>query len=188
MRIAVDRPFVFSNLEVPVRKSFACFVAACVVVAFAFVGNAGAQAPQPVAPSTGPKVNVDEVLKSMRADMQGARADVMAKNLTLTADQASKFWPVFNQYQKEQNVIMDEQLKGIQSYVDSYRTLDNAGALALMTAHLDRDAKMTALRLRWLGEFQKVVPANIAARAMQIDRRLSMLAQLEISSQIPLVH
>ena len=86
------------------RKTVACFVAGCVVGVFAFVGAAGAQAPQPVAASS-----------------------------------------------------------------------------------LDRDAKMTALRLHWLGEFQKVVPANIAARAMQIDRRLSMLAQLEISSQIPLV-
>jgi Spy/CpxP family protein refolding chaperone len=171
-----------------VRKTFACFVAACVVGVFAFVGVAGAQAPKPVAASSVPKVNVEEVLKSMRADIQSARADVMAKNLTLTADQASKFWPVFNQYQKEQNVIMDEQLKGIQKYADSYQTLDNAGAMALINAHLDRDAKMTALRLHWLGEFQKVVPANIAARAMQIDRRLSMLAQLEISSQIPLVH
>ena len=169
------------------RKSFAIFAAACLIGVSAFVGTA-AQAPQPVAASTTPKVNVEEVLKSMRADMQTARADVMAKNLTLTADQAAKFWPVFNQYQKEQNVIMDEQLKSIQGYTETYRTLDSAGAMALITAHLDRDAKMTALRLHWLGEFQKAVPANIAARAMQIDRRLSMLAQLEISSQIPLVH
>jgi hypothetical protein len=124
----------------------------------------------------------------MRADMQSSRADIMAKNLTLTADEAGKFWPVFAQYQKEQNVIMDEQLKSIQKYAETYQTLDDAGALALVNALLDRDAKMTALRLHWLGEFQKVVPAKIAARAVQIDRRLSTLAQLEISSQIPLVH
>jgi hypothetical protein len=36
---------------------------------------------------------------------------------------------------------------------------------------------MTALRKKWLGEFQKVVPAKIAARAMQIDRRLSNAAR-----------
>ena len=171
------------------RKSFAIFAAACLIGVSAFVGTA-AQAPQPVAASnaTTPKVNVEEVLKSMRADMQTARADVMAKNLTLTADQAAKFWPVFNQYQKEQNVIMDEQLKGVQKYVESYNTLDDAGALALMTAHLDRDARMNALRTRWLKEFQSVLPVKIAARAMQIDRRLSNVAQLEISSKIPLIH
>jgi Spy/CpxP family protein refolding chaperone len=155
-------------------------------------GAAGRQAQTPPAgqnpPASEKAPSVEEVLKSMRADMQSTRADIMAKNLTLSAEQASKFWPVFEKYQKEQNVIMDEQLKSIQKYVDSYETLDDAGARAFITAHLDRDAKMTALRQKWLPEFEKVVPAKIAARAMQIDRRLSNLAQLEISSQIPLVH
>jgi len=75
---------------------------------------------------------------------------------------------------------MDEQLKSIQKYAETYQTLDDAGALALINALLDRDAKMTALRQHWLGEFQKVVPTRIAARVVQIDRRLSNLAQLEI--------
>ena len=57
----------------------------------------------------------------------------MAKNLTLSADQAAKFWPVFENYQKEQNLIMDAQLKGIQKYVEGYKTLDDAGALASST-------------------------------------------------------
>jgi Spy/CpxP family protein refolding chaperone len=168
-----------------VRKSLAWFVAVCVVGVSGLVGAAGRQAPQA---SEAPKVNVEEVLKAMRADMQATRADMMAKNLTLTAEQAGKFWPLFEKYQKEQNVIMDAQLKGIQKYAETYQTLDDATATSLMTAHLDRDEKMTALRLHWLSEFQKVVPAKIAVRAMQIDRRLSMLAQLELSEQIPLVH
>jgi len=83
---------------------------------------------------------------------------------------------------------MDAQLKNIQKYAETYQTLDDAGAMALVTAFLDRDEKMTALRKQWLGEFQKVVPGGIAARAMQIDRRLSNLAQIQLSSQIPLVH
>jgi len=174
-----------------VRKSLVCLVAVCFVGLSTLAGAtraqappAGAQAPQ----AGGPTPSVEDVLKSMRADMQSSRADIMAKNLTLTAEQAAKFWPVFEKYQKEQNVIMDEQLKSIQKYAETYQTLDDAGALALVNALLDRDAKMTALRQQWLGEFQKVVPAKTAARAVQIDRRLSTLAQLQISSQIPLIH
>jgi len=112
----------------------------------------------------------------------------MAKNLTLTADQAAKFWPVFNAYQKEQNAIMDDQLKGVQKYADSSETLDDAGALALMRAHFDRDAKMNALRQKWLGEFQKVLPTKLAVRAMQIDRRLSLAYQMQMLAKIPLAH
>jgi len=167
-----------------VRKTLLCLVAIGLVGLSALAGAARRQAPQAGTPAP----PVEEVLKSLRADMQGSRADIMAKNLTLTAEQAGKFWPVFDKYQKEQNVIMDDQLKSIQKYAESYQTLDDAGALALINALLDRDAKMTTLRQQWLGEFQKVVPAKIAARAVQIDRRLSTLAQLQISSQIPLIH
>jgi hypothetical protein len=57
-----------------------------------------------------------------------------------------------------------------------------------MKAHMDRDAKMNALRQKWLGEFQKVLPTKLAVRAMQIDRRLSLAAQMEVASQTSLVH
>jgi len=47
---------------------------------------------------------------------------------------------------------------------------------------------MNELRQRWLGQFQQVLPTRLAVRAMQIDRRLSLLAQLELTTRIPLVH
>ena len=169
------------------RRTLSCLVVVSFIATAVASGQAQAPAKQVSATtSTGP--TIDEVLKSVREDMQGARSDIMAKNLTLTADQAAKFWPAFSAYQKEQNVIMDEQLKGIHKYIENSETLDDAGALSLMQAHLQRDAKMLALRQKWLTQFQKVLPTKLAVRAMQIDRRLSLAAQMEVASQIPLVH
>jgi Spy/CpxP family protein refolding chaperone len=157
----------------------ACFAAA----------SAQAQTPaQPASTTTETGAKVDDVIQSMRLDLQSSRADIMAKNMTLTAEQAAKFWPVFNAYQKEQNGIIEGQLRDIKKYVESYDTLSDAGALALMQAHFTRDTKMNALRQKWLGEFQKVLPTKLAVRAMQIDRRLSLAAQTEVTSRIPLVH
>jgi hypothetical protein len=53
---------------------------------------------------------------------------------------------VFEKYQKEQNAIMDAQMKGIQQYAEKYDSLDDASALSLMKAHLDRDRRMVTLR------------------------------------------
>lgn len=143
---------------------------------------------RPASSTAQPAGTEEDVLKAGREDLQRSRADVMAKNLTLTAEQAAKFWPAFETYQKEQNAIIDQHLKRIQAYADSYKTLDDAAALAFINAHFDRDEKMDALRRKWLAEFQKVVPTRVAVRAIQIDRRLSMLAQAALSSQIPLVY
>ena len=95
---------------------------------------------------------------------------------------------MYESYQTKQNVIMDDQLKGIQKYIENFDGLDDAGALALINGHIDRDARMAALRQQWLGEFQKVVGPKVAARAMQIDRRLSLVHQLQFASKIPLIH
>jgi len=138
--------------------------------------------------STAAPTSIEEVLVAVRSDLQGERADIMAKNLTLTSEQAAKFWPLYEAYQKEQNVIMDEQLRGIQRFIENFDTLDDAGALGLAHAHLDRDARMAALRQKWLGEFQKALNTKLAVRVMQIDRRLSLAHQVMFTSKIPLAH
>jgi len=165
------------------RYSVALLAAVCL---FNVVGVSGiaAQQAQPVSPTP---AAVDEVLATLRSDMQATRADIMAKNLSMTAEQAAKFWPVFEAYQKEQNTIMDDHLKGVQRYVEAFDTLDDAGALALIKAHLDRDERMDSLRQKALVDFQKVVGTKLAARAIQVDRRLSLVAQLEIVAKIPLI-
>jgi Spy/CpxP family protein refolding chaperone len=148
-------------------------------------GNA-AQQTRPVA-ATAP-ASVDELLVAVRDDLQGNRSDVMAKNLTLSAAQAAKFWPVYEAYQKRQNVIMDDHLKGVQRFIENFESLDDAGALALIKAHLDRDAQMAVLRQKALPEFQAAIGTKMAVRAMQIDRRLSLAYQMQILSKIPLAH
>jgi len=131
---------------------------------------------------------IEDVLQAVRADLQTSRADILKKNVTFTSAQEAAFWPLFDTYQKEQNAIMDEQLKGIQQYIESFDSLDDAHALALVNGHLDRDAKMVALRQRWLGRFQAAVGTKLAARVIQIDRRISLSQQTQLCAKIPLIH
>jgi Spy/CpxP family protein refolding chaperone len=167
-----------------VRNTLLLVAGVCVFSGSAIAWTAAQQARTV---STAP-TSIDEVLRAVRSDLQGERADIMAKNLTLTSEQAAKFWPLFETYQKEQNVIMDEQLRGIQRYIESFDTLDDANALGLAQAHLDRDARMSALRQKWLAEFQKALNTKLAVRVMQIDRRLSLAHQIMFTSKIPLAH
>jgi len=172
-----------------VRNTFQLTGLACVFSILAITW-AAAQQPATVA-TTSPTTKVttmDDVLQSIRADLQNDRADILAKNMSLTSEQAAKFWPMYQKYQAEQNVIMDDQLRGIQRYVESYDTLDDAGALALINGHFDRDARMNALRQKWFGDFQKVLGTKLAVRTMQIDRRLSLVHQIQFASRIPLTH
>ena len=161
------------------------FLAGTCLIGLSTVAWAVARQSHPVAVT--PAI-VDEMLQTVRADLQSSRSEIIAKNVALTSAQAAKFWPLFESYQNEQNVIMDDQLRGIQRYIDGFDSLDDAGALGLINAHFERDAQMNALRKRWLAEFTKVLGARLAVRVMQIDRRLSLAHQLEFATRIPLSH
>jgi hypothetical protein len=148
-----------------------------------------AQQAQPATASTTKSAtSIEEVLKEVRTDLQSDRADILAKNMTLTSEQAAKFWPVFAAYQKEQNAVMDDQIRAIQKFIERFDSLDDAGALEFINGHLDRDARMNTLRQKWLPEFQKVLGTKLAVRAMQIDRRVSLVQQLGFTTKIPLAH
>lgn len=46
---------------------------------------------------------------------------------------------------------------------------------------------MNTLRMKWLPEFQTILPTKIAARVIQIDRRLGLMSQIELAARIPLI-
>ena len=129
----------------------------------------------------------EQVMQQFRDDLQAAAADVMAKGLTLNADQAAKFWPMFDAFQKEQKAIIDGQLKSLVTYRDTYKTMSDADALAYANSLLERDQKIHDLRVKYLAKFQTVVPTRVAARAIQLDRRLGLVGQVKVSSQVPLI-
>ena len=161
-------------------------VALVVTISLFAVSPANVSSARQVQPASASATSIDDVLKSVRGGLQGERADIIAKNVSLTSDQAAKFWPIFASYQKEQNAIMDDQLRDIQRFIEEFDRMDDAGALALINGHFARDARMNALRMQWLGEFQKAIGAKLAVRVMQIDRRLSLVHQLQFASKIPL--
>ena len=63
-----------------------------------------AQAAQPAAqaaPSAQPNTVRDQDIEMLRANLRQQRKEIMAQNMILTPDEATKFWPIFDQYRKE---------------------------------------------------------------------------------------
>jgi hypothetical protein len=151
------------------------------LIAIAFAAPAWSADPPAAAPTQ------EQIVAEFQKNLQAKRADVMAKGLTLSADQAAKFWPLYEQFQGEQDAIVEGQIAATQAYAERFENLTDADALGYVGALLERDARMHDLRVKWLARFQTVVPAKLAARAMQLDRRLSQIAQAKVSAQIPLI-
>ncbi len=154
------------------------------MIAPEFASRASAQ--QSAADKTAADKATDDAVQLLREDLRSQRKQLVAANLPLTDVEATKFWPVFDRYTAELTKVGDNRYALAKEYAQNYSTLTDAQANTLIKNFLASDEALAQLRTKWLGEFQKVIPSTKAARFFQIDRRLSMLIDLQIASEVPL--
>ena len=128
----------------------------------------------------------DQQLALLRRDIRSIQKQLVAANLTLTDSEATKFWPVYEQYSAETERINDTRTAIIKEYSEDYGTLTDEQADNLIRRWLDTDIEQTKLRQRYVAIFRKVLPGKKAATFFQLDRRISTMIDLQVTSQLPL--
>ncbi len=150
----------------------------------------GQQAAAQSAPGADAQANniKDQDIEMLRADLRRQRKQIMAENMTLTADEATKFWPIFDQYRLEAIKPNDERWAVIKEYAANYNTMTDAQAQDYMNRSTAVDQQLLALRMKYVPIFEKVISAKKTALCYQIDRRIDLLINLQLSAQIPMVN
>ena len=127
-------------------------------------------------------------LDLLRKDLRAKRRELTATNLKLTEAEGERFWPVYDQYIKELIAINDKKFALIQDYAENFRTMTNDQALLFIRQWLDVDIASTQLRQKYVPLVAKVLDGREAATFFQLDRRIAMMIELQVASQIPLAH
>ena len=130
----------------------------------------------------------DQDIEMLRADLRSQRKQITALNLPLTADEATKFWPIFDQYRREAIKPNDERWALIKDYADNYNTMTDVQAQDYMKRSTDVEEQLLALRMKYVPMIEKVISPKKTALWYQIDRRIDLLINLQLSTVIPMVN
>jgi hypothetical protein len=104
------------------------------------------------------------------------------------SDSESKvFWPLYRDYARDQQAIGDERVQLIRDYAENLSSLDDGKAKDISQRLLSVEARYVELRQEYWPKFEKALGAKRAARFYQVDNRLSLLVNLQLASEIPLV-
>jgi hypothetical protein len=128
----------------------------------------------------------DQQLALLRRDIRSIKKRLIAANLTLTDSEATKFWQVYEEYSADMGKINDTKTAIIKEYSDEYGTLTDDQADNLIRRWLDTDIEQTKLRQRYVPIFRGVLPGKKAATFFQLDRRISTMIDVQLTSQLPL--
>lgn len=156
-----------------------------------FVATTMLSAQQPAPAAASGKMTEDQVndanIQLMRQDIRSERKKVVAANMPLTDTEATKFWPVYDRYIGETIKVNDVRFALLEEYSKNYNTATEEQADSFVKRWLTLDQDNTQLRLKYIPEFEKVISHKKTAMFFQIDRRVSMLIELQLASQVPLV-
>jgi hypothetical protein len=128
----------------------------------------------------------NQQLALLRRDIRSIKKQLIAANLTLTDSEATKFWQVYEQYSVDMGKINDSRTAIIKEYSDEYGTLTDDRADNLIRRWLDTDIEQTKLRQGYVPIFRTVLPGKKAATFFQLDRRISTMIDVQLTSQLPL--
>jgi Spy/CpxP family protein refolding chaperone len=120
------------------------------------------------APQSGPGAEApnsinDKDVEMLRANLRANRKELMAQNMNLTADEATKFWPIFDRYRKEAIKPNDERWALIKEYAANYNTMTDEQAQDYIKRATAVDQQLLELRLRYVPVFEKVISAKKTA-------------------------
>jgi hypothetical protein len=170
----------------------AAFVAGMVVATALGAGMAGAgaavQQQQVIVQRViSPSVS-DEDIALLRRDLRAMKMQVIGQNMSLSEAEGQKFWPIYNHYVKDLQAVNDQKYALLKQYAEMWETMSDQDALIYVRNWLETDGKAQALRLRYVPVVSEVLPGRKAATFFQLDRRLNMMIDLQLFSQIPLAH
>jgi len=146
---------------------------------------ASAQTPAPQtqgAPAALSQQDVD----LLRKDLRSQKKQLVAQNLKLTDEEATKFWPIYDQYTAELVKINNKKYAVIQQYANGYGTLSGEQAMSLMKQWMEVDIAAAQLRAKYLPIVAKAIGDTKAATFAQIDRRIALMIELQLASRLPL--
>jgi hypothetical protein len=158
-------------------------MAAMVILTGISIGQSSAQTPS----NNSAQSTTDQDIDLLRKDIRSQKKQIIAANLQLTDTEAVKFWPLYDQYTAELVKINDAKYAAIKEYATNYSTLTDDQAVTLTRQIIGVEQSVAQVRLKYVPIFDKVISGKKTGLFFQLDRRLVMLIDLQLASQIPMI-
>jgi Spy/CpxP family protein refolding chaperone len=151
------------------------------VVVFAIAATAAQ-----FASAEGNSADVTDV-QALRDSVKADKRALVASKLALTPAEATKFWPIYDQYQRALAVVQQERAVSLEGLLSRGQPMTNAYAKQLASATLAADDDEIRARHRLYSRLLRVLPAIKAARYLQLEGKIRAVQAFDLASTIPLI-
>src|SRR6266550_1223628 len=132
-----------------------------------------------------PANNLEIIHEKLKAD----KKLIVAKYMELTESEANRFWPVYEEYQKDLQRSNERLRNLLESYAADYRnkSLTDEKAKKLLEEWIDIEQDEGKRRSAFAPKVLQALLVKKAARYLQIENEYRILLRYDLASTVPLV-
>jgi hypothetical protein len=132
-----------------------------------------------------PASNLEIIHEKLKAD----KKLIVAKYMELTESEAKKFWPVYDDYQKDLQRSNERLLNLLESYAADYKnkSLSDEKATKLLDDWIALERDEGKRRGAFAPKVLEALPPKKAARYLQIENEYRILLRYDLAATVPLV-
>ncbi|MGE5217771.1 MAG: hypothetical protein ACM3SP_12285 [Chloroflexota bacterium] len=132
-----------------------------------------------------PASNLEIIHEKLKAD----KKLIVAKYMELTESEAKKFWPVYEEYQKDLQRSNERLRKLLESYAADYRnkSLTDEKAKKLLDEWIAIEQDEGKRRSTFAPKVLQALPPKKAARYLQIENEFRILLRYDLAATVLLV-
>lgn len=149
----------------------------------AFLGAALVPAHAASAKATAGPVSPLERYQLIDADHR----DMIREHLKLSPEEAALFWPIYEDYLQELKGYLRQRVDSAKRVAERLETFDDAAGEQVVMDMLAIDKTPGRLWERFIPRFIKAVGGRKTARFYQVERRIRVFIDAELSREFPLI-
>jgi hypothetical protein len=131
--------------------------------------------------------NIQAYIALLRSNVRQQKAEMMGAVMQLSAADAAKFWPIYEEYDKELAKLNDQRVANIQEYASSYNQMTDAKADELIQKAMSYRKQRSELLAKYYHQVKQALGGITAARFIQVEDQLLLIIDLQIDSSLPVV-
>ena len=167
--------------------------AACILFAAALSAQTSAQ---PTAKAAGlgkldaastEDTNIRAYIELLRTDVRKSKSQIMGEVMGLDTAQATKFWPIYKEFEAEYSTLGDRIVAVVRTYVEQCENLTDPVADQLANQVLAIEQDRNALKTKYYQRVKESLGAVTAMRFVQVENQLERIVDLQIAAQLPIV-
>lgn len=132
----------------------------------------------------------DANMEILKQKLKADKKLLVAGNMDLSDADAKKFWPIYDEYQKDLEQVNQKLANTIKEYADAFNKgpIQDNTAKKLLNEAISVEEQESKLKRTYAEKLEKVLPYSKVARYIQIETKVRSLIKMELAQQIPLVY